>query len=174
MFWSSACAISMVRSRAIPDRIFKGWGNVIIKPRVSCDASVSLSIDFVKALTSTAYLCSAFGYSGPLGEAFNVSLDLQDADCMRIGVAMRPEVFHEIPPDQTTGSVTEDRASDTGRCHDVMGARNAHAGFLQRRNATPRKPAGAEAGVHTKASQSAFCPHREPTQDARARCLFAE
>lgn len=40
---------------------------------------------------------------------------------------MLPDVLGQITPDQEVGSVTADGAYDTGKCHEAIAARNAHA-----------------------------------------------
>jgi hypothetical protein len=51
-----------------------------------------------------------------------------------------PDLLNQIPPGQEIGSVTADGAYDTGKCHDAIAARNAHAVIPPRKNAKLWKP----------------------------------
>ena len=64
---------------------------------------------------------------------------------------MLPKLLGQIPPDQTNGSVTADRAYGTGKCHEAVAARDAHAVIPPRRNAKPWKPTSAGAIARTEA-----------------------
>ena len=64
---------------------------------------------------------------------------------------MLPELLNQIPADQTIGSVTADGAYGTGRCQDVIAARNAHAIIPPRKNAEPWKPSSAGAVARNEA-----------------------
>jgi hypothetical protein len=46
-----------------------------------------------------------------------------------------PDLLNQIPRNEEIGSVTADRAYDTGKCHDAIAARNAHAVIPPRKNA---------------------------------------
>ncbi|GAB5438991.1 MAG: hypothetical protein FalmKO_41160 [Falsiruegeria mediterranea] len=48
-----------------------------------------------------------------------------------------PELLNQIPPDQDVGSVTEDGAYDTRKCHDAIAAHGAHDVIPPRKNAKP-------------------------------------
>jgi hypothetical protein len=51
-----------------------------------------------------------------------------------------PDLLNQIAPDQEIGSVTDDGADDTRKCHDAIVARNGHAVIPPRKNAKPWKP----------------------------------
>ena len=53
---------------------------------------------------------------------------------------MLPELLNQIPSDQDIGSVTANGAYDTGKCHEAIAARDAHAVVPLRKNAKPSKP----------------------------------
>ena len=58
---------------------------------------------------------------------------------------MLPESLDQIPADQTIRSVTTDGAYDTGKCHDAIAARGAHAVIPPSKNGKPWKPTSAGA-----------------------------
>jgi hypothetical protein len=58
---------------------------------------------------------------------------------------MLPHLLNQIPRDQQIGSVTEDGAYDTRRCHNAIADRGAAAVIPPRRNAQPWKPTTAGA-----------------------------
>lgn len=47
---------------------------------------------------------------------------------------MLPDLLNQIPPDELIDGVTGDGVYDTRRCHDAIGARNAHAVIPPRKN----------------------------------------
>ncbi|WP_233486391.1 IS5 family transposase, partial [Thalassobacter stenotrophicus] len=53
---------------------------------------------------------------------------------------MLPELLKQIPSDQDIGSVTDDGAYDTRKCHEAISSRDAHAVISPRKNAKPWKP----------------------------------
>jgi hypothetical protein len=58
---------------------------------------------------------------------------------------MSPHLLNQIPRDQQIGSVTEDGAYDTRRCHNAIADRGAAAVIPPRRNAQPWRPTTAGA-----------------------------
>lgn len=53
---------------------------------------------------------------------------------------MLSELLDQIPADVEIGSVTADGAYDTGKCHNAVADRGAHAVIPPRKNAEPWKP----------------------------------
>ena len=64
---------------------------------------------------------------------------------------MLPELPNQIPPEQDINSVTADGAYDTGKCHEAIADRHAHAVIPPRKNAKPWKPASAGAVARNEA-----------------------
>lgn len=64
---------------------------------------------------------------------------------------MLPELLSQIPPDQEIASVTADGAYDTGKCHDALAERGAHAVIPPRKNAKPWKAITAGAAARNEA-----------------------
>ncbi|ASP18948.1 transposase DDE domain protein [Antarctobacter heliothermus] len=56
-----------------------------------------------------------------------------------------PDLLRQIPMGEKIGSVVADGACDTRKCHDAIADRGAHAVIPPRKNAKPRKTAGAVA-----------------------------
>jgi hypothetical protein len=78
-----------------------------------------------------------------------------EASSSSIGDApVLPDLLNQIPPDEEIGSVMEDCAYYTRRCHDAIAARNAHAVIPPRKNAKLWKPDTPGARVRNEAVRS--------------------
>lgn len=63
---------------------------------------------------------------------------------------MLPKLLNQIPSDQHIGSVTEDGAHDTRKCHKAIAAQDTHMVVPPRKNAKPFKPPLEHAGMHCR------------------------